>query len=298
MNSSFPLISIIVPLYNKQAQVKKTLNSILTQTYGDFEIVIVDDGSTDNSVEVVESVYDKRIRLFRKDNGGPASARNLGVKMARGEWILFLDADDTLVESVLGLVVENIKKNKHADVFTYNQYAEIEGNRYLRNSKHVDGKVFFPFLSYYINDIYPGPGRTVVKRKIMLEEPFREDIRRHEDTENTFRLMRKYHFYACSQPLFCYNQDTLSASRKRDNFREDFVCLMDPKGKSFFEQMAMFKLYCTETKVLYADVVGQIYGNVFRKNRYGRGEKYLLLYKKYRNIAKSLISRFINQHGK
>lgn len=286
------LLSIIIPLYNKESSIRNTLDSVLSQSYEDYEIVIVDDGSTDNSVQVVESVSDKRIRLFRKENGGPASARNYGVKMARGNWLLFLDADDTLVMDVLKLVVSNIQRHKWVDVFSYNQYIEFRDKKQLRNTSHVSGYIIFPFISYYINDIFPGPGRTVVKRKAMLEEPFREDLRRHEDTENTFRLMRKYRFYACPQPLFSYNQDTLAASCKRNDYREDFVCMMEPAGKSFFEQMAMFKLYCCETKILYANIAEQIYGNTFRKNRYGRGDKYLKLYKKYKRIFLLIIEKF------
>ena len=287
-------LSIIIPLYNKESCIRKTLDSVLSQSYDNYEIVVVDDGSTDNSMNVVKSISDNRIRLFRKGNGGPASARNYGVKMARGKWVLFLDADDVLVENMLDVVVKNIKEKKFADVFSYNQYIERDGKRYLRKQNYANGYILSPFLSYYIDDIYPGPGRTVIKRDIMLKVPFREDLRRHEDTENTFRLMRKYRFYACSQPLFSYNQDTLSASSKRDNCREDFVCMMEPKGKSFLEQMAMFKLYCRETKVLYADIADQIYGDAFRKNRYGRGDKYLLLYKKYKSITKVIINRLFN----
>ena len=289
------VLSIIIPLYNKQGSIKSTIESILSQEYNDFEIVVVDDGSTDKSVQVVKSISDDRIHLYQKENGGPASARNYGVKMAKGKWVLFLDSDDTLVDNMLVEVINNIHRKRFVDVFTYNQYYEINGQRFLRVHNYGNGYILFPFLSYYFDEIYPGPGRTVVKREIMLKEPFREDLRRHEDTENTFRLMRKYRFYACPQPLFNYNQDTLAASCKRDNYREDFLCIMEPKGKSLFEQMAMLKLYNTEAKWIYPDVVKQIYGNTFHKKYLGRTKKCLTLYKKYIDNTKVIINKLFNQ---
>ena len=88
------MISVVIPLYNKETSIAQSLKSVLSQEYDDFEVVIVDDGSTDGSVGVVGAINDSRIRLIKQKNGGPSKARNTGVKNAKGEWILFLDADD------------------------------------------------------------------------------------------------------------------------------------------------------------------------------------------------------------
>ena len=89
-----PKISVIIPLFNKGFIISETLQSVLVQTFTDFEIVIVNDGSTDNGFEVVSKFSDNRINLFQQENKGAAAARNLGIEKATGELIAFLDADD------------------------------------------------------------------------------------------------------------------------------------------------------------------------------------------------------------
>ena len=88
------MISVVIPLYNKEEQIADTLQSIFEQTFQDFEIVIVDDGSTDNSVEEVEKFTDSRIRLIHQINAGVSAARNRGIEEARGELIAFLDVEN------------------------------------------------------------------------------------------------------------------------------------------------------------------------------------------------------------
>lgn len=88
------MISIVIPLYNKERSIAKTLDCVLGQTWQDFEVVVVDDGSTDRSAEVVNRCTDPRIRLISQKNAGVSAARNRGIAEARGEWVALLDADD------------------------------------------------------------------------------------------------------------------------------------------------------------------------------------------------------------
>ncbi len=107
------MISIIVPVYNKAKYLDKCLNSVLEQTYKDLEIILVDDGSKDNSLSICEDYAkrDNRIKVFHKENGGAASARNLGLDNSKGEYIGFVDADDfidsSMYEELLALMVDN-----------------------------------------------------------------------------------------------------------------------------------------------------------------------------------------------
>lgn len=88
--------SIIIPLYNKQNYICRTLESVIAQTYTDFEVIVVNDGSTDNSLVEAKKVQDNRIRIIDKENGGVSSARNRGIQEAKNEWICFFDADDIM----------------------------------------------------------------------------------------------------------------------------------------------------------------------------------------------------------
>lgn len=94
-NTNFtPFFSVVIPLYNKESQINRTLKSVLNQTFTDFEITLINDGSTDRSAEVVESFKDERINLFHQENQGASEARNQGILKAKSDFIALLDADD------------------------------------------------------------------------------------------------------------------------------------------------------------------------------------------------------------
>ncbi len=109
--------SVIVPLYNKEAYIEKTIASLLEQTFQDYELILIDDGSTDGSFHKASSFSDERIRIFRQKNGGVSKARNTGIAKARGNYIAFLDADDWWDREYLSRMKDMILKYPDYKVF-------------------------------------------------------------------------------------------------------------------------------------------------------------------------------------
>lgn len=114
------MISIVIPLFNKKDCVRKTMDSVLAQSFKDFEVIVVDDGSIDGSAEVVSSIPDDRIRLITKVNGGPSSARNRGIEEAQGNFVSFIDADDVWAPDHLESLVQLISDFPDAAVYGMN----------------------------------------------------------------------------------------------------------------------------------------------------------------------------------
>lgn len=110
MNKNKPLISIITPVYNTEKYLPRCLDSILSQTFTDFEVLLIDDGSTDGSGKICDSYAEKdsRIRVFHKENGGVSSARNLALDSSMGEWVCFVDSDDELFQKGLQVLADGI----------------------------------------------------------------------------------------------------------------------------------------------------------------------------------------------
>lgn len=133
------MISIVIPLYNKETSIANTLNCVLAQTYQDFEIVVVDDGSTDSSAAIVGTFKDSRIRLIRQPNGGVSAARNTGIREAKGEYVAFLDADDVWLNGHLENLVQLIRKYPQNKAYATNYYNELKGIR----KKIVINKISF-----------------------------------------------------------------------------------------------------------------------------------------------------------
>lgn len=109
-----PLVSVILPTYNRGYVIKKAIDSILGQTYQNWELIIIDDGSTDNTKTTVASSNDKRIKYFYKKNSGPCAARNFGIARSKGKWITYLDSDDILLPTCIETMIEHLQQNPRA----------------------------------------------------------------------------------------------------------------------------------------------------------------------------------------
>lgn len=160
------MISVVIPLYNKAHTIVRTLRTVMSQTYDDFEVIIVDDGSTDNGVEVIKQNFSSsKIHIIKQKNAGVSAARNKGVKEAKGEWIAFLDGDDEWHPEYLEIMHASIQKN--SDI----SFCSSAG--LIQNAK--DGSIFYRIANKYINktiitdyfenpDVFSHTSATIVRK--------------------------------------------------------------------------------------------------------------------------------------
>ena len=260
-----PTFSIVIPLFNKAPYVCKTVDSILSQTFDDFEIVIVDDGSTDNSAQIIEERYHlDKVRVVKKTNGGPSSARNRGVQEAIGEWIVFLDADDLLLPNALSIFSSLITEHTDINYFICNYYLATNGIASLFTWKKHDGRVNNPFFLEAIRELTDRPGSSVIKSKLLQEHPFNEKYRRFEDAESQYEIMRSSVVYQCSTPVMISNRDAGCASFYRKDIEEDFVGGLIFSNKSFWEEVTLFHL-ALDCKHGYPHEADRLYKQIYRR---------------------------------
>ncbi|WP_405306650.1 glycosyltransferase family 2 protein [Methanobrevibacter sp.] len=124
-------ISVILPAFNSQKYIKKSVESVLAQTMGDFELIIVNDGSTDNTLDAINSFSDDRIRIINQSNQGPGAARNNALKMANGDYIMYLDSDDWFCPDALEIAYGEI--TKFGTDLTFFQMINYDGEKYYGN---------------------------------------------------------------------------------------------------------------------------------------------------------------------
>ncbi|MBR6757368.1 MAG: glycosyltransferase family 2 protein [Bacteroidaceae bacterium] len=176
-----PRVSIIVPVYNAENYIVQCLDSILNQTFQDFEVIIVDDGSTDNSAKICNKYaeQDHRIILIKKSNGGVSAARNIAISQASGEWITFLDADDMLFPDCLEQCV-SIMEIKKLDLlqFSLSRTYDRSINNALPPDIHVYNSSDFFSVMHNVS-----AGGSFIKLSTLLDNNirFNETIKLAED---------------------------------------------------------------------------------------------------------------------
>ncbi|MGB3065745.1 glycosyltransferase family 2 protein [Sphingobacterium thalpophilum] len=184
------MFSIVIPLYNKEVSVSNTIQSVLDQTVIDFEILIINDGSTDNSLEVVKNINDPRIHIIDKSNGGVSSARNRGIKEAKFKWICFLDADDIWEPNHLAILKDLIIKFPLDKVFCTSY------TRGLRK-EHKDQDLSILIIEDYFKEAikYPFFWTSIVCIERAVFDNlglFKEHLTRGEDLEMWSRVGDEY----------------------------------------------------------------------------------------------------------
>lgn len=194
------MISVIIPTYNRAATLERSIDSVLCQTYNDFELIIVDDGSTDNTEEIIKNYSDKRIRYYKKENGGAASARNYGILKAQGQYIAFQDSDDVWKKNKLSVQLKAIIEND----------ADIVVCRFERHNYKIKKGLtsFLPriesgFVSFEtaVKECVVSTQTVFCKNEVLKNIKFDETLRKLEDYEWSIRASEKYKLFLCDDIL-------------------------------------------------------------------------------------------------
>ena len=203
-----PLVSVIVPVYNVAPYLEQCLDSIVNQTYRNLEIILVDDGSTDESGAICDryAELDSRIKVVHKENGGQSSARNVALDMMTGEWVLFVDSDDWIELNTLELLFE--QKDERADLVEFGwNFIYRDSNKVFLNQACVMAGIDALKLLVH-TDIYMGLMANKLFKASYLQKSRFISGRYYEDTPFIIEQLYKIKTYQyIAEPLYNYRRD-------------------------------------------------------------------------------------------
>jgi glycosyltransferase involved in cell wall biosynthesis len=214
-----PLVSVILPTYNRAHIIIKSVQSVLTQTYHNFEVIVIDDGSTDNTKEIIMNIAckDSRLKYFRNDeNKGPSVTRNVGINLARGELIAFADDDDEWFSDKLEKQVNLLQTLPEDFAVVYSGFYKVIGTEKI----YIPPKNIYPKEGSILNSLLKGnfvgtPSILVRKSALLDIGLFDEKLLMFEDWELVIRLSKKYQFKLIDEPLFISYDSPNSVNKQK-----------------------------------------------------------------------------------
>lgn len=243
----YPLISVIVPVYNVDQYLNRSIDSILSQTYTDIEVLLVDDGSTDCSGKICDEYANKdsRVRVFHKINEGVSSARNVGLDNAKGQWITFVDADDWIDKNMYQKLY-NTAVSTQADIVlcSFYEYHGL-GKTFLIEAISTESDKIEILRNYILS--FTSLCNMLVSRNLYVDNNLRipKDINNCEDFWLTVRLF--YYakkIYSLHIPLYYYNRENVNSILNNPNEERrnsEYLSYIDTIN--FFQSNGVLNLY-------------------------------------------------------
>lgn len=218
-----PFFSIIIPLYNKSAFIGSTLENVLHQTYPDYEIIIVNDGSTDDSLDRAKQFSDERIRLFSQENKGVSAARNYGMAEAKGQYLCFLDADDEWTPNYLENLYKTIQKFPNAGMYCSRYKTKIGNNHFTECQltdlpENYEGYVQDFFKSSFVNRVALTSAVTIDRQVFLKIGGFDTNITHGEDLDYWIKIVLHYPIAICSKVTMIYNSTPNNVNLSKTDF--------------------------------------------------------------------------------
>lgn len=275
-----PYFSIIIPSYNRVHIIERAIQGVFEQTFRDFEIVIVDDGSTDNTKEILqEYTGDTRIKYIYQNNAGVCSARNTGAKQAVGEFLIFLDSDDTVEKSWLEDFYHLANQNKEW-LFCSMKVVKQDSSEYMVSA-----------LSPYKNKKIKGnsiPGSWAIKKDIFLRVGlFDENMKFGENVELRFRLdSEKLSIGIIDNYNFTYFESLNGGSRNLKNTIDSNLYIIKKHSNLFNKRPILLRLYYQNTAVAYAKL------GIWNNARFYFWKAYMTDMLKFKTLARLMIALF------
>ena len=237
-------VSVIIPTYNRAHFLPRAIKSVLNQTFQDFELIIVDDGSTDNTKEVVENFQkqDSRIKyIWQENSGGPAKPKNTGIKNSKGEFLAFLDSDDEWLPEKLEKQLELFEKNKRLGIVGCNCWNIYVGekNKKIECRINKNGKNN-NYSSIILGDCFIFSSSSVVIPRFVFDDVgfYDERFKVSDDWDLYIRILKKYEFKFVDDFLFNYyiheNNISQVGSIKQ---AEDYVSLIGKNIKEYNDNL-------------------------------------------------------------
>lgn len=287
------MFSVIIPLYNKAPYVAKAIESVLGQTYRDFEVIVIDDGSTDQSLEVAKTFENKSITIISQPNSGVSTARNNGVKLAKHPYICFLDADDWWHPTFLEEMKRLITDFPDAGIYGSGYYIVKNGQERIAPIGVPQGfeRGIIDYCEVYAKTLcMPLTSISVVIPKHIFDEEggFKSQLKLGEDFDLWIRIALKNKVILVNKPLAYYNQDVDVNNRaigsrfykpEEHMLFSNYGDFMHNEGFRFlFERLALYGLlsyYLNDVNKL------EVYQILSEINWNKHEHKYLLYYKKF-----------------
>ncbi len=202
------LISIILPVFNAQKTLQRAINSIIKQTYPIWELIIVNDGSTDNSISIIKNINDKRVKkIFLKENKGLVHCLNLGISLSKGIYVARMDADDISLPERLFCQLQFLKYNIIYDLVGSQSYVFDDDTKSIINIHPKNQKKYLSKIYYFSYDI---PHPTWMARSVWIKKYlYRENNIYSEDQELLIRASLKSNYFVMNKPLLLYSKNEI-----------------------------------------------------------------------------------------
>ena len=269
------LVSIIIPAYNAERFIAETLNSVLDQSYKNWELIIINDGSTDNTLNIIQKYAgsDNRISCISKNNTGVSDTRNKGIDNTKGEFVAFLDADDVWLPHNLEKKIQRLKDDPSLDFVFSNMFQADQNLQNQTPAPPGKDETIFEDLLLWNGEVIPGPCSNLVIKKKCLDSGirFNTSLTTIADQNFTVQLSEKYKGKLINEALWIYRIIPGSMSKSLTVMEKDSLATYAIYKEKKYFRSSQFRKKCFSNMYLILS------GSWFRDgHNFSKGSKYLL----------------------